>query len=285
MKVKIFSEHGAMNSQPVFDAFRQSLKHYDITESEDYDFAVIWSVLWNGRMAKNKPVWEYCVKNNKPVVVLEVGGIKRGTTWKVGINGINREAYFGEPGNADDRAKLFGLELKPWQTGRDIIICCQNPYSHQWRKMPSPGTWVYDTIETIRKYTARPIIIRDHPRARLEYIEIEFTNVSRQAPRKIDGTYDDFDFDFHNAHAVVNWSSNPATQAVIGGVPVFVGPESLAWDVGNHDLTTINDPIKPDRTQWLNDLAYTEWTVEEIQNGKPLSRIYNKLEQLVLAQN
>ena len=285
MKVKIFSEHGAMNSQPVFQAFRQSLKHYDITESNDYDVAVIWSVLWNGRMARNKPIWDECQKKNIPVIVLEVGGIKRNITWKVGINGINREAYFGEPGNPDDRAKMFGLELKPWQTGRDIIICCQNPHSHQWRNMPPASTWVYNTIETIRKYTAKPIIIREHPRARLDWIEIEFINVSRQIPMKIDGTYDDFNFDFHNAHAIVNWSSNPATQAVIGGVPVFVGPESLAWDVGNHSLETIIDPVKPDRTQWLNDLAYTEWTVEEIQIGKPLSRLYPKLEELVLAQN
>lgn len=284
MRVKIFSEYGALNSAPVFEAFRKSLSRFDMTEvKEDYDVAVIWSILWKGRMASNKPVWDYCQANNKPVIVVEVGGIKRGTTWKIGINGINREAYFGEAGNPDDRAKKFGLELKPWQTGRDIIICCQNPDSHQWRNMPPASTWVYNTVEAIRKYTAKPIVIRDHPRARLDWIEIEFINVTRQTPIKIDGSYDDFDFDFHNAHAVVNWSSNPATQAVIGGVPVFVGPESLAWDVGNHDLTTINNPIKPDRTQWLNDIAYTEWTVDEIQIGKPLEKIYHKLQQLVLA--
>ena len=76
----------------------------------------------------------------------------------------------------------------------------------------------------------------------------------------------------------------PATQAVIGGVSVFVGPESLAWDVGNQDLTTINNPIKPDRIQWLNDLAYTEWTLEEIQNGEPLLQLLPKLQELVLAK-
>ena len=284
MRFKLFRENGALNSVPVFDAFAKSLSKHACIEHDDYDVAVIWSILWNGRMSKNKAIWDHCQKNNIPVIVLEVGGIKRNATWKVGINGINREAYFGEKGKPDDRAKKFGLELKPWQTGRDIIICCQNPHSHQWRNMPPASTWVYNTVDTIRKYTAKPIIIREHPRSRLDWIEIEFINVTRQTPIKIDGSYDDFDFDFHNAHAVVNWSSNPATQAVIGGVPVFVGPESLAWDVGNQDLTTINNPIKPDRTQWLNDLAYTEWTQEEIQNGEPLLQLLPKLQELVLAK-
>jgi hypothetical protein len=29
----------------------------------------------------------------------------------------------------------------------------------------------------------------------------------------------------------------------------------------------------PDRAQWLNDYAYTEWTVEEIAQGTPFSRL------------
>ena len=87
------------------------------------------------------------------------------------------------------------------------------------------------------------------------------------------GTYDDFDFEPTRYHAVVNWSSNPSTQAVIAGVPAFVGPSSLAYDVSNHDFSTIENPIMPDRTQWLNDLAYTEWTIEEISQGIPLKRL------------
>ena len=284
MKARLFTEYGALNSQPVWQAFRHGMYQYGIQESNDWDFAVIWSVLWNGRMKANKQVWEEAQRYNKPVVVLEVGGIKRGVTWKVGIGGINREAYFGEPGNGPERAERLGLKLKPWQTGRDIIICSQNPFSHQWRNMPSMSTWVLETVSTIRKHTAQPIIIRSHPRAKLEAIEHEFINVKRQDPRHIVGTYDDFDFDFHNAHAVINWSSNPATQAVIGGVPVFTGPESLAWPVANQTLETIKDPIKPDRTQWLNDIAHTEWTLDEISKGLAIKNIITKLNHLVLAK-
>lgn len=278
MRFKLFRENGALNSAPVFDAFAKSLSVFEHIEHDDFQVAVIWSVLWNGRMSKNKEIWEHCQKNNIPVIVLEVGGIKRGTTWKVGINGINREAYFGDLGNSDDRVKKFNLKLSPWvEQGRDIIVCGQHDKSHQWRNMPPMSQWVLDTITEIRKYTARPIVFRPHPRCRLPGIEHEFINVTRQEPQQVQGTYDDFDFNVDNAYAVVNWSSNPATQAVIKGVPVFVGPESLAWDVGNHSLSTINNPIKPDRTQWLNDIAYTEWTLEEIQNGEALLRLLPKL--------
>ena len=145
MRFKLFRENGALNSAPVFDAFAKSLSVFEHIEHDDFQVAVIWSVLWNGRMSKNKEIWEHCQKNNIPVIVLEVGGIKRGTTWKVGINGINREAYFGDLGNSDDRVKKFNLKLSPWvEQGRDIIVCGQHDKSHQWRNMPPMSQWVLD---------------------------------------------------------------------------------------------------------------------------------------------
>jgi hypothetical protein len=34
----------------------------------------------------------------------------------------------------------------------------------------------------------------------------------------------------------------------------------------------------PDRQQWLNDYAHTEWTVTEIADGLPLTQLENYLE-------
>ena len=61
------------------------------------------------------------------------------------------------------------------------------------------------------------------------------------------------------------------------GIPAFVGPSSLAWDVANKTLADINAPQQPDRQQWLNDIAYTEWTLEEISQGQPLLRLTSEL--------
>jgi hypothetical protein len=101
--------------------------------------------------------------------------------------------------------------------------------------------------------------------------------VYRQNPIKIDGSYDDFDMQFDRVHATVSWSSNPGIHSVLNGVPAFVGPSSLAYDVSIKSLANIDNPPVVDRQQWLNDYAHTEWTVEEISQGIPLKRLTSKL--------
>lgn len=291
MIFSLYTDYGALNSKPVFDAFAKSIQeaghsviynepyrvmaHYD-----NYDVAVIWSVLWNGRMSKNQQIWDINKKLGKPIIVLEVGGIERGTTWKVGLNGINRTAYFGDSSNDSTRADSMGLVCKPWRSNGDfILICGQHDKSLQWQNMPRMSSWLMDTIETIQKYSNRPIIFRPHPRCRLEAIEHQYKNVYRQDPIKLAGTYDNFDMSFDNAWATVSYSSNPGVHSILEGVPAFVGPASLAYDVANDIdfLHDIENPLMPDRQQWLNDYAWTEWTIEEISNGLPLKRLTNEL--------
>ena len=103
-------------------------------------------------------------------------------------------------------------------------------------------------------------------------------------PRHISGTYDSFDYEkqLNDAWCVVNHSSNPATQAVLNGVPIFTGPESLAAPVANLNLKRIEDPDLPDRQQWANNIAYTEWTVEEIAEGIPLQRLMPYIEDIAV---
>lgn len=87
---------------------------------------------------------------------------------------------------------------------------------------------------------------------------------------------DSFDFDqaLSNAWAVVNFNSGPGSQAIINGIPSFVDQSSLAAPVGNLNLADIEKPTMPDRQTWLDKIAHTEWTVEEISSGLPLARIF-----------
>ena len=282
MKFNLWRKYGALNSGPVFDAFHtgaNALGHDVVVDSDD-GIDVIWSILFHGRMGGNRAIWERNISQSKPTIVLEVGGITRGSTWKVGLNGINRLAYFGDTGNDASRVSLLGLECKPWRnSGEHILICGQHDKSEQWKNMPKMSTWVIDTIETIQKHTDRPIVFRPHPRCPLPHIEHEFTNVRRQNPRYINGTYDDFDMGFDNVWATVSHSSNPGIHSIIEGVPAFVSTDSLAYDAANdiNFLHDIENPLRPDRTQWLNDYAYTEWTIDEISQGLPLKRLTSKL--------
>ena len=283
MKFSLWTQYGALNSKPVFDAFRAgaaSLGWHCVDNDDSADVDVIWSVLWNGRMAQNKAIWDRARLQSKPVVVLEVGGIKRGTTWKVGLNGINRDAFFGDAGNDSRRSDLLNLRLKPWRTdGEFILIAGQHDKSLQWQGMPSVSNWFLQTYDTIRKHTDRPILFRPHPRCRLPHIERGLRHVYRQEPVKIGGTYDDFDMGFNNVHATISYSSNPGIHSILEGVPAFVGPASLAYDASNDidSLHNIENPLMPDRTQWLNDYAHTEYTVDEIAQGIPLKRLTSKL--------
>jgi hypothetical protein len=287
----LYTNYGALNSKPVFEAFAKSVvdaghtviynEPYQVMDHyNNYDVAVIWSVLWNGRMAQNKTVWEQNRKLGKPVIVLEVGGINRGTTWKVGLNGINRTAYFGEQNNDRTRADNLGMVCKPWRSNGDyILIAGQHDKSLQWQGQPSMSNWFLHTYDEIRKYTDRPIIFRPHPRCRLEHIERGLKHVYRQEPKQIANTYDSFDMGFDNIHCTISYSSNPGIHSVIEGVPSFVSTHSLAYDVANDIdfLHDIENPAMPDRTQWLNDYAWTEFTVEEISQGIPLKHLTYKL--------
>ena len=282
MKISLWTQYGALNSREVFDAFANSLvaNGYDVVWNDPVsDVDVIWSVLWHGRMAKNKDIWVRNQRLSKPTIVLEVGGIQRGSTWKVGLNGINRDAYFGDSNNDDRRKRLLGLEVKPWRPRGKYIICGQHDKSLQWQGMPRMSNWFLDTYDEIRKHTDRPIIFRPHPRCRLEHIERGLKHVYRQEPRHVNGTYDSFDMGFDDIHCTISYSSNPGVHSVIEGVPAFVSTHSLAYDVANDIdfLHDIENPLMPDRTQWLNDYAHTEYTIEEISQGIPLKRLTNNI--------
>ena len=283
MKFSLWTQYGALNSKPVFDAFREgcsALGFSTVDNSDDSDVDVIWSVLFSGRMAANKAIWERNLQTSKPTIVLEVGGIKRGTTWKVGLNGINRDAFFGDIGNSSDRSNLLNLEVKPWRTdGEYILIAGQHDKSLQWKNMPRMSNWFLNTYDEIRKHTDRPIIFRPHPRCRLETIEHGLKHVYRHEPRHVTNTYDDFDMGFDNVWATISYSSNPGIHSIIEGVPAFVSTHSLAYPAGN-DIDFLHDieqPVMPDRTQWLNDYAHTEYTIEEIAAGLPLKNLTPKL--------
>ena len=287
MKIAVFPEYGPLNSGPVFKAFIKNLKkrneNFVLNKFDSScDVAVIWSVLWRGRMEQNKKVWDFFRKHNKPVVVLEVGGILRNKTWKMGINGINRDADFANHEFDDKRWKKMGITLKPWRpTGNVIVICGQHDTSEQWKGLPKMSHWVDTTIKTIRKHCDKPIVIRPHPRNGFPFDEKKYTQVRMKAPGRNHQTYDDTDFEniLRSTWAVINHSSNPAMQSVFNGIPVFVSESSLCHDVGNAELSQIIKPAMPNRLNWCNWLSYTEWTTEEIEAGEPWSRIRKRLEE------
>jgi hypothetical protein len=277
MNISIFNKFGALNSGPVFEAFRNGCKKHRIRVTEhnmSADVAVIWSQLWTGRMALNRAVWDEFSASGRSVIVLEVGQLNRGVTWKIGINGVNARGWFGE-GIEPGRARKLAVQLQPWHQGNHILIAMQRTDSEQWTGLPPAQSWLDQTIAKLREHTDRAIVVRPHPRQKLQ----PTMGVKFQTPLSLRGTYDEFDFrsSLKNAWAVVNENSGPGSQAVIDGVPAFVGACSMAAPVANLDYAQIEKPHMPDRAVWLNELCHTEWTLGEITSGMPIGRLLGRL--------
>jgi len=273
MKISLFNNFGAKNSAPVFQAMAQGLVsqgHQVVYHDHTADAAVIWSMLWTGRMRSNREVYHAFTKQHRPVIVAEIGMIQRGHTWKIGINGTNLHSY-----NFDNlipnRAASLGLTLRSWRSGANVVIAMQRQDSQQWAGMPPAHEWLAQTVSEIKKHTDRTIVVRPHPRGNCPTP----SGCLIDRPQFSVGSYDDFDFErvLGNAHCVLNWNSGPGPQALIAGVPAFVGPDSLASPIANWDLSQIENPPRQDRLTWLEQLAHTEWTVEEIRLGLPFTRL------------
>lgn len=236
------------------------------------DAAVIWSVLWSGRMTQNQTVYQHYRSQNKPVIIIEIGALQRGRTWKVSVNHVTADGYYGHQQDLDpDRAAKLGVHLKTaTHTNPSIVIALQHDRSLQVANIGSVEDWVIHSIAQVRRHTDRPIVVRPHPRCRVKFSKLP-ADVQLQQPRKLPGSYDSFDFDF-GCHAVINYNSGPGIQAAIAGVRPLVHTSSLAHPV-SIDVAAIEQPYVMDRQQWLTEICHTEYTVEELQQGLWLKRI------------
>ena len=194
MRVSVFSGSGALNSAPVFDAWRQGAQRLGwqvTTDDLTADVAVIWSMLWRGRMRANHEIWHAYRGTGRPIVVLEVGMLQRGRTWKMAINGTTGSAIWS-PILEPNRPQKLGIHLRPWrQHGQHILIALQRSDSEQWRGYPRADAWLSDTLRVLNQHTDRPIKVRPHPRQNIPLPPT--VTVSR--PRPLINTYDSFDLD------------------------------------------------------------------------------------------
>jgi hypothetical protein len=240
------------------------------------DAVIIWSVLWSGRMAKNREIYQHYRNLGRPVIVIDIGSLRRGVTWKVAINNITAEGYYGHTQALDlDRPARLDISLGTvHRPGSHVIIAAQNSASLQVQDLESMESWIAQQVALIRAHTDRAIRIRPHPRSRLAVSKLP-ANVTVEFPRCVPNTYDSFDMQF-NCHAMVNLNSGPGIQAAVQGVRPIVDSSSLAHPV-SVSIHDIERPYDINRDQWLVEICHTEYTVEEIAQGLWLKRLSDKL--------
>jgi len=170
-------------------------------------------------------------------------------------------------------SRNLNITLKDYRTnGEHILICLQRNGGWSMGKTDLQD-WLLQTINKIRKYSSRPIVIRPHPgdKASKELIrpgnpkcKIKFSKAVRLSGNE---TLVD---DLQNCWAAVNYNSSPVIGAAIEGIPIFVcNPEkSQSQEIANTDLSQIENPLMPNRQKWVERLAMFHWNFDELKSGE-----------------
>lgn len=278
MKFRLYREFGALNSPVIFNAMAEGiLKTGHTVVNNNEDVSVIWSVLWNGRMSGNRNIYHMAKIQNRPVVIIEVGNLARNRSWRVSLDAVNRQGIFGSFENLDvERPKKLGIVLQPKAVIRKshILITAQHVKSLQWQGMPLQEQWLSDTVNKIRQYSTRPIIVRPHPRSKFIF---NHAKCSLEVPNLLQGSYDDYDISY-DCHCVINHSSGPTVQAAIAGTPVICDSSGLAYPV-SEQWENLENPNLPDREDWFLKLCHTEYLADEIAQGRPILNLEKYLLQ------
>ena len=249
---------------------------------------------------------DFMDSTGKPRIVVEQATFRKNIDfdkpetcyYKVGLNHFTYdEGIFYNENSPSDRwekiKKEQNIEIKPWRhmqyTGSEyILFLLQNPIDTSLNPLLESGVryddWINKTVRDIREVTDKKIRVRLHPRFqsrfdlhRLSLLGVEISN-EYDGWNKSNGG-DSLYKDLKNAWACVTFSSNAATEAVCEGIPVVnLHKSSFSWPVSYHTLDILAQNMIEcdfDRTQWLYDCAYTQWTLEEINKGIVHKRLLN----------
>ncbi len=217
----------------------------------EYDFVVVWSM--------KSTLGAKCLEIGKPLLVMEHGYIgDRTTNIAIGWNEINGHADFCY-GNMDgSRAKKLKPYMKPWKkTGNKILLLGQTTGDHTLKDMDYRLESFYpDMAKKLMKAYDMPVEFRSHPLWKCKtppWLELSEGKSLEE--------------DLEDAWLAVAWSSNSLVDAVLSGTPILAcNNMSMAYDLGIHEVG--ETPTTPDRTNWLNQIANSQWTIEEIRQGK-----------------
>ena len=168
-------------------------------------------------------------------------------------NDLQHNTLIKRPG---DRFKMFNKKFQPWKKdGRKILIAKPDEKPCKFYGIDLEQ-WVTDTIAEIKKYTDRPVEVRERAKQRIDRIS---TDTLQQALDK-------------DVFALVTFNSVAAVESVFHGIPVFtLAPANAASPVGLQDLSQIDTPYYPDTDKlyaWACHLSYGQFHVDELKTGR-----------------
>jgi hypothetical protein len=265
-RLAIFPSQVSTAGTNIYADFSRSTGWQLEENSLDADAAVIWSILWQGRMTKNQHVYDRYRKQNKPVIIIETGVIKRNETYKISVNETDRYGGYWDATDDTDPDRVYRMlgHFNQIKGGNKILICSQNPFSRNWKKYRNEDSnetmedWVRTKVAWAMSWSDRPIEIRPHPRYSLRLPDLQHLIVNPQYTVKDDTNLVKV---FEDCFMVVNYNSYPGIQARLHGLNTSLHHSSLAA-IGKTD-----DIHDDDQEFWLNFMSRTEFTHDEIRSG------------------
>ncbi len=233
------------------DAFTRGLGRHGIVprtidgwSPTDCDLAVFW-----GHHFRSKAVREVQLSRGLNYLVAERGYVGDRKEWtSLGYNGLNGQADFCNENSPGDRWKEHPEKAKAWSPGSKYILLIGQVPTDSAVLGINFDRWVKDTTMELEQFAKLPVVFRPHPLIEKPRLDLEKELIS--------------------AACVVTYSSTAGVNAVLAGKPVIAfDPRSMVWPIAGHELADVFDPPMPDRKQWLNNLAYSQWTLKEIERG------------------
>lgn len=198
----------------------------------------------------------------RQVLVMERGYLgDRFAFTSLAWNGLNGRGDF--PTISDPSRFNEHFALKPWKEGGDyVLLMGQVPGDMSLRGRDLSGWYAETVLECLKKYRL-PVKFRPHPLA----VKKGFNKLPFGATLA-EGSLEE---NLQNAAVVVTYNSNSGVDAVITGVPTVVADEgSMALGVAS---IQVGQYYRPPREQWAAELAWKQWTMDEIRSGFALEKL------------
>ena len=251
------------------DAFDEALKKHGfeiintpISDPRETDLLITWNRYGTG--ARQADLFE---KVGAPVLIVENGYLPMKDTKKAFSISLNHHVGGGSwPAARYSRIDLLDIVLEPWrQGGKTILVLPQRGIGH--RAVAMPTGWPEKVVRRLHPIAVRPIYVRKHP---------ELLKEKDRVP---------LEHDLSKAWCAVTWASSAAIKAVVAGIPVFFEfPKWIAGPACIQGLSNINhtEPVElmGDREDMLANLAWAQWSVEEVFDGKVIGYYLERFQEL-----
>lgn len=224
--------------------------------------------------------FRYHVQIETPLVGRTINPLH--SEFRVGINGFMWDnADWGFSHMTSTRPQTFWSRFKyekkdTWNDSGNHILICMQKWGDASLGDVDTYEWCRATVNEIRKYTQRPIMIRPHPiyrkklkLAALKRDMLQLESITwRDTDFRIQGEIETITQDLKDCWCTVTHTSGSAVDSVLNGVPnIATGTGNMAWPVSGHSLSEIESPYRGDKTDWLNKIAHCQWSVDEFRSG------------------